>query len=77
MEKGKRGNNVEGFRGAEVRVDGALGVLLRGDVEHHQHVLVLHLADEPVVVALRYHRGVIFVGDQSCLPLYPLQLRLN
>ena len=37
--------NVEGLGGGEEGVDGVLGVLLGGDVEHHEDVLVFHLTN--------------------------------
>ena len=77
---GKRGNgdtHVEGLGGGEVGVDGVLGVLLGGDVEHHEDVLVLHLVDELVVVARRYHHRVIGIGDKARVLRNPLQLRSN
>lgn len=57
--------NVEGLGGGEEGVDGVLGVLLGGDVEHHEDVLVLHLANELVVVALRNHHRVIGIGNKA------------
>ena len=57
--------NVEGLGGGEEGVDGVLGVLLGGDVEHHEDVLVFHLTNELVVVALRNHHRVIGIGNKA------------
>lgn len=76
----KRGNgetHVEGLGGGEVGVDGVLGVLLGGDVEHHEDVLFFHLADELVVVTSRYHHRVIGIRNETRVLRNPLQLRSN